>query len=211
MGNTTQAWGLFRLSSHLKRALERCLRCAKHESARSNNYMLTAKRIYLELIKHKTGGYAANHRADVERWYPDPEPVSSSGIQLPTPPFTSPASLQGMSIASSSSRCTAVEEPFATPGLSTSINLTLSPDGSSQFACKRKAPTRSDSPVPKGKGKEKQRRTNDGEPLEGREDDYIAVTVALTEELIESPGDISRNLEEVLIDLRYQLLTCKRF
>ncbi|KAL0070567.1 hypothetical protein AAF712_002406 [Marasmius tenuissimus] len=196
MGLTIQAWGLFRLSSHPNRALEKCSRCAKHESAQSNEYMLTVKRIYLDLIKHKTGGQAEKHRADIERWYPDPEPDSSSGIQLPTPPSTSPASSQGMSIANSR----------RTGAL---IDLTLSPDASS--ARKRKAPTRSGSPIPKGKGKEKQRRIDDSEPLAGREDDYIAVTVALTEELIESPGEISRNLEEVLIDLRYQLLTCKRF
>ncbi|KAK1234354.1 hypothetical protein PQX77_002445 [Marasmius sp. AFHP31] len=209
MGHTDQAWGLFRLSFDTRKTPLHCRKCAKHESAQSNEYMLTVKRFYLALLIHKTGGRAESHRAEVERWYPDPAPESSSGIQLPTPPFTSPASSQGRSIASS--RRTRVADRFSTPGPSALIDLTSSPEGSSSRARKRKAPTRSSSPVPEGKGKGKQRRIDHSDPLGGREDEYIAVTVALTEELVESPDDISPNLEVHLIALRYQLLTCKRF
>ncbi|KAL0058521.1 hypothetical protein AAF712_014798 [Marasmius tenuissimus] len=216
MGGSDQGWGLLRMSAHPDKP--KCRWCNRYESHPGDDYMDDVARIYLSAIESISGGQASRHRADVRRWRPNAtQPEISYGPQYPTPPSTSPSSSQvalhpdSLHTPSSSQ----YPGPFSSPEPEPApfIDLTLSPQSSSQPqpTRKRKAISRSGSPVPKGKGKQRCINMEDSPVLEGQEAEYIAVTAALTEELIESPGDIGHGLEEVLINLQYQLLTCRRF
>ncbi|KAK1227309.1 hypothetical protein PQX77_009694 [Marasmius sp. AFHP31] len=212
MGRASQAWGLLRISGDP--GLPKCKNCNKHESHLGDEYMNDVARIFLESFQSVPGGQAAKHRADVRRWHPNVfQSESTSGPRYPSPPLTSPSSSQAVSQSDPLPSSSPNSGRFSPPEPAPFIDLTLSPESSSEprRTRKRKADSRAGSPVPKRKGKQRCTGPENYTPLNDREVEYIAGTVALTEELIESPGDISRGLEEVLIDLRYQLMMCSRF